>query len=65
MAHALIVFLIVAIVVIGVAYIIIMVLKAIPGLPPFVLQIAVPVLALVALLVILDRALPLLGVAGL
>ena len=64
MLHGLIAFLIFALVVLLVAWAIIYILRLIPGLPAFALQIGTIIVGVVALLAILDRALPLLGLGG-
>ena len=62
--HALIAFLIFALIVLVIAYVILYVLRMIPGLPPPVMQLAPLIIGVIVLLVLLDRALPLLGMSG-
>ncbi len=59
--HALIAFLIFALIVLVIAYVVLYVLRMIPGLPPPVLQLAPLIIGLIVLLILVNRALPLLG----
>ncbi len=58
-------FLIFALIVLVVAYILIRVIALVPGLEPPIVQIANLIIGLVALLAILERGLPLLGMGRL
>lgn len=61
---ALVALLITALIVIVVAYVIILIVDMIPGLPAQAYVIVKLLIGVIALIIILERALPLLGVSG-
>jgi hypothetical protein len=64
MLHGLVGFLIFALVVLIIAWIVYKVVLMIPGLPPPAAQIVPWIIGLITLIAILDRGLPLLGMGG-